>query len=447
MVFAEPRKRGTPNGAALPQQPIRASIFLFFPINRFNVLLIMKKQLLLLLVTAFGSLFTAVNPAFAQNWTQTSAPSEVWHSMASSADGTKLVADTYGYGIYISTNSGATWLEIPYTRGIYFAQCSLASSADGTKLVVHTGTFDSLGNIYTSINSGVFWGQTSAPLKKWSSVASSADGSKIVATTYGDVIYFSTDSGVNWTPATVPNQYWHCAATSADGTKLVAVSGNLYSILFGGIYISTNSGATWTKTSAPSLNWYCVASSVDGNKLVAAVGGNTSGAIYTSMDSGTTWTQTSAPDQFWQSVASSADGTGLVAAANGGSPSGGPIYISTDSGATWVTANAPTNVWASVVSSADGGKLAAVNGNSGGIYVSQSAPAPGLSITPLGIATVISWLVPSTDFVLQQNSDLCTANWTDVTNAPTLNLTNLQNQVTLPLPAGNVFYRLKTPEL
>jgi hypothetical protein len=37
------------------------------------------------------------------------------------------------------------------------------------------------------------------------------------------------------------------------------------------------------------------------------------------------------------------------------------------------------------------------------------------------------------------------ANWTDVTNPPTLNLTNLQNQVALPLPAGNVFYRLKTP--
>ena len=50
------------------------------------------------------------------------------------------------------------------------------------------------------------------------------------------------------------------------------------------------------------------------------------------------------------------------------------------------------------------------------------------------------------NFVLQQNSDLCTSNWTDLTNnTPTLNLTNLQNQVALPLPAGNAFYRLKTP--
>jgi hypothetical protein len=32
-----------------------------------------------------------------------------------------------------------------------------------------------------------------------------------------------------------------------------------------------------------------------------------------------------------------------------------------------------------------------------------------------------------------------------VTNPPVLNLTNLQNEVTLPMAAGSGFYRLKTP--
>jgi hypothetical protein len=45
---------------------------------------------------------------------------------------------------------------------------------------------------------------------------------------------------------------------------------------------------------------------------------------------------------------------------------------------------------------------------------------------------------------LQQNPDLITTNWTDVTNTPVLNLTNLQNQVFLPLPAVNSFYRLES---
>jgi len=32
-----------------------------------------------------------------------------------------------------------------------------------------------------------------------------------------------------------------------------------------------------------------------------------------------------------------------------------------------------------------------------------------------------------------------------MTNAPVLNLTNLQNEVVLPPPGGSVFYLLKTP--
>jgi hypothetical protein len=37
------------------------------------------------------------------------------------------------------------------------------------------------------------------------------------------------------------------------------------------------------------------------------------------------------------------------------------------------------------------------------------------------------------------------SNWTDLSNTPILNLTNLQNEVTLPFSGGEGFYRLKTP--
>jgi hypothetical protein len=48
--------------------------------------------------------------------------------------------------------------------------------------------------------------------------------------------------------------------------------------------------------------------------------------------------------------------------------------------------------------------------------------------------------------VLQENSDLATTNWTTLTNIPALNLTNLRNELILPLPAtGSAFYRLATP--
>jgi len=47
--------------------------------------------------------------------------------------------------------------------------------------------------------------------------------------------------------------------------------------------------------------------------------------------------------------------------------------------------------------------------------------------------------------VLQQNLDLTTTNWTDVTNPPALNLTSLQDEVVLSPTNSSGFYRLKTP--
>ena len=46
--------------------------------------------------------------------------------------------------------------------------------------------------------------------------------------------------------------------------------------------------------------------------------------------------------------------------------------------------------------------------------------------------------------ILQENPDLATTNWTDITNVPTLNLTNLRNEVIVPAPLSfHGFYRVK----
>jgi photosystem II stability/assembly factor-like uncharacterized protein len=110
-------------------------------------------------------------------------------------------------------------------------------------------------------------------------------------------------------------------ASSADGTKLVAAAHDGY------IYTSADSGATWTQRGS-SQAWVSVASSADGKNLVAAVcdWNSSSGYVYTSGDAGATWTeQTGSTSQCWQSVASSADGTKLVAGGN-------PGYLCTSSG-------------------------------------------------------------------------------------------------------------------
>jgi len=118
------------------------------------------------------------------------------------------------------------------------------------------------------------------------------------------------------------------------------------------------------------------------------------------------------------------------------------INTSADSGATWTINSAPDIGWSSVACSADGNKwVAAADG--WGIWTSQSTAAPVLNIAASGASLLLSWTVPSTDFALQKNSDLNTTTWTDVTNKPTLNLTNLQNEVALSSANGSRFYRLK----
>src|SRR5204863_1589253 len=126
---------------------------------------------------------------------------------------------------------------------------------------------------------------TSAPMEYWSSVASSADGSTLIAATsdeYNKFLYTSTDAGTNWSKRG-PTNYWNYVATSADGTRMVATARN-------GIYKSSDSGTTWQKTSAPTNSWGFIASSADGSNLIVAedwiMAGNFHTSVYLWHDAG-----------------------------------------------------------------------------------------------------------------------------------------------------------------
>jgi hypothetical protein len=258
-----------------------------------------------------------------------------WIAVASSADGTKLVAVANGGPIYTSADSGMNWTSDGSSR----IWRSVASSADGSKLVaVHLG-----GQIYTSIDSGTNWTARESS-RDWYSVASSADGSKLVAVVSAGRIYTSADSGTNWT-ARESIRRWYSVASSADGSKLIAAENDNA----GQVYTSTDSGVTWTAR-ATKAKWIAVASSADGSKLVAVVPG---GQIYTSTDSGVNWTPRE-NNRDWKSVASSADGAKLIAVVDGG-----PIYTSIDSGLNWIPRE-NNKLWTAVASSSDGSKLVAI---------------------------------------------------------------------------------------
>lgn len=301
---------------------------------------------------------------------------------------------------------------------------------------------DNSGEIDVSTNGGQAWSKsTNYAEAAWVSLVSSADGKKLVLTQAGTPGYVSTNSGATWLSLIhLPNggsdpEY---ATMPADGNSLTIATG-------GYIYTTTNFAKSWT-TNSVSTPYKQMAASVDGMKLVTApYGGN----IYTSTNSGATWIQqTNSPPLLWWSCASSADGTRL-AAVSGISGGSGVIYTSSDSGSTWVSNNVPVQQWAQIVSSADGNLLAAiVNGNDpgtpGGIWISQTTPSPQLNLLSSNGNLNFSWLVPSTNFVLQQCVNLDAGDWATLTNLPALNLTNLQEQATVTPGNGNGsgFYRL-----
>jgi hypothetical protein len=297
-----------------------------------------------------------------------------WYSVASSADGTNLVAAAFGGNLYTSTDSGLTWVP----RDVPRAWWSVASSADGTKLVAVTRVSGIIppisdGYIYTSTDAGANWSQHGTQ-HVWASVTSSADGSKLAALTgmgaeegalgaSGHGLHTSTDSGVTWTfQSNLSLGAGNSVASSADGMKLVVV------LAGSPIYTSSDGGATWTARD-PVQPWVAVASSEDGARLVALANGGmgSGGYIYTSVDSGGAWTERGSW-QSWRSVASSSDGQRLVAAAEGGF-----IYTSIDGGLNWAQRGS-VRPWQSVASSSDGTKLVAVATN-GYIYTS-AGPLP-----------------------------------------------------------------------
>jgi len=408
-----------------------------------------------------GGIYTSTDSG--GTWVRTCAPTNFfWYAIASSADGTKLVAAANDGPIYTSCDSGRTWVQTSSPTS--FAWNSVASSADGTRLVAAANEWEGYifhpGAVYTSTDSGATWTDSTPPLFEqwdWGGVACSADGYRVVVgsgttTWFGGYICALPYAGP-WRVAEAPTNYWGSVAASADGTKLIAAdSTELSGVGDGLVYISTNSGASWAPTTAPSNNWTCVASSWDGTKLVAA--GDAS--IYISTNSGATWAPTTAPSDGWSAVASSADGARLVAAAGGWV---GSIYISTNLGANLFSAGAPADgdgLWPrwsfAVTVSADGSNIVAVGPDF--IFTLRSPapappppPSPRLSIAVSGTTLTLSWLVPSVPFVLQQSSDLGSSNWVDVALAspPTLNLTNLHNELTLPpaIGVGSQFYRLK----
>jgi Ca2+-binding RTX toxin-like protein len=387
---------------------------------------------------AGGHLYTSTDAGV--TWTAYESAQQ-WHTVASSADGTKLVAGAIGGQLYTSVSQplGLVYTPAAGAHGTSLASVSFqVQDSGGVNLdqTANTITFN-VTPVYYATNSAPSGTDTTLTITEGTpytvSVAdfgftdpndSPANGFQAVTITAlpldgtltlngapvqaGESITLP-QAGVTWT-ARGNNQERRGVASSADGMNLVAGTNN------GQLYTSTDAGVTWTARES-NRQWFSVASSADGMNLVAGAFG---GQLYTSTDAGVTWTARESNRQ-WISVASSADGTQLVAAAHGGQ-----LYTSTDAGVTW-TAREITGYWITVASSADGTTLVA--GANDGLYTSVPQPLE-LVYTPAAGAHGTS--LASVSFQVQDSGGTANGgvNLDQTANTITFNVTAVHQPVT-----------------
>jgi len=421
----------------------------------------------LLALVRYGGAYESTNGG--ATWVQIGTPYDFWRGVASSANGSQLLAASDF--IYRSTDAGVTWqqLNIVLVTNLLVTnlisetvistnasthlrttnEFSIALSSNimvGTEEVslaapidvnVAGGSVTGTNTVAVVIGAGVTVGVT--PLIAFGPVETNMVGTNELGV--GAVVP-GTDS-TNTTFNTVSILYPSGAVISNSTTVTNTTSTGVVSADTSGIHATfTNSLSASAVISNVPQHWAGVVSSADGTHLAAAANG---GLIYTSTNSGISWLPTGAPGTNWLAITMSADGKTLAALAGSGL-----VLNSPDFGATWVATNlfsSSTNFGA-IVCSADGSELMA------GLYQNQiftgagfaqtpvATSGPMLAITVAGGNIILSWPADAGNFVVQQ----CWADgpmvWSDISATPVV--TNGQNQVVLPMTTQRCFYRLRS---
>lgn len=331
-----------------------------------------------------GGLETTTNGG--TSWiTKASGVNSDAYRVAMSADGTKLIATgstgdaaSTPNAVYTSLDSGATWQQHA-TQGTaqWFTP---AMSADGSKVIfgslngrkLWTGVWGPESTVSEPApapvtSASLTWGaQKTVGTNDVYDIATSADGTKLVMSKYGESMYKSSDSGATWTAFGSAGDR-RSVAVSADGT--VILTGRDAQLLS----VSKNFGATWVaaKTSAGTdlpvnAGWH-VAMSADATKMFAL--GVSPSISYYSTDGGTTWTQGgSLHGQATSKLVSSDSGSVLLAGGDNQQ-----VLKSTDHGQSWsYVSGLPTGRWFALDVSSDGSRMVAGDFN-GSVWVSQTS--------------------------------------------------------------------------
>jgi hypothetical protein len=361
--------------------------------------------------------------------------------LAGGRGGATLFAATPGYGLYGSTDNGATWKIVETGTNSSFSSFVV----DGSTLYA-----GSEAGAFLSTDGGTLWAQVNIKPEHLNilSIALFPDetgGTSLIAGTW-DGVFVSRDSGATWKEVKtspmytrvytfavmskgVPRPYlfvgsgeagvcvstdygrsWKPANTGLTNTKvthLLASGTNLSAGTYGGgVFRSTNYGTSWTAINTGLMNYEIgalAAGPVVDNAAGADLFVGTSGAgAYRSTNNGTTWTEINAgmasTDIYAlavsQDVAIPGHAILFAAASHAG------VFRSTDNGTTWTASGLPNaDIRALVASPASGGSASPLYAGTLGAGVFRSTnngaswSAVNSGLTNLAVLSLIA--VPS----------------------------------------------------
>jgi len=175
-------------------------------------------------------------------------------------------------GAYISSSSGSSWGRT-LTASILFFRCFLGGrhqTGGGSLWRTNLG----LRSIPAAVGAACqqFELDGGGIVRRWEPVACGGQGG---------ALYVSYNFGTNWAMVNSGvTAQWTAVASSADGSRLMAVDST------GDVYISTDSGVTWAqRLGLPAASWTAWPARPTAAKLVLVANGN---QIYTSSQGSTT---------------------------------------------------------------------------------------------------------------------------------------------------------------
>jgi hypothetical protein len=148
----------------------------------------------------------------------------------------------------------AQWVQTSASTG-HIIECLAVS---GTNLFAGTAG----GGVFLSTNSGASWTTVNAGLTNTDVLSLAVSGTNLFAGTAGGGVFLSADSGTSWTAVNTgltDNSVWD-----------LAVSGtNLFAGTYLGVFLSTTNGTSWTAASTGLTNTCVTALAISGTNLFA----------------------------------------------------------------------------------------------------------------------------------------------------------------------------------